>query len=160
MSVTRDNLILLPRPNYRQLKHGLEHVGGARHMVTLLTPHEFDAKAFFAAADAGSVRWTWQPLSVREGSRSAWWIWLRAAQRVQSLLDTGERVVVHCAAGIHRTGTLAYYVGRLDGLTQNEAWEQVFALRSVIRGEIGRYQAIADAEWDAYATQNTRVYET
>ncbi len=33
----------------------------------------------------------------------------------QTLLDNEETVLIHCAAGIHRTGVVAYTLLRMDG---------------------------------------------
>lgn len=32
------------------------------------------------------------------------------------------KVIIHCAAGIHRTGTCAYSLMRMDGNNRNEAY--------------------------------------
>ena len=37
------------------------------------------------------------------------------------MCSTEERVLVHCAAGIHRTGTVGYSLLRMSGLSREES---------------------------------------
>ena len=39
----------------------------------------------------------------------------KATELYQKLILKEERILVHCAAGIHRTGTFAYSLLRMDG---------------------------------------------
>ena len=101
---------------------------GATHLVTLLGVGEKPAALGAAAAGAG-VAWTWVDLpgASREklrdpGARAALVVaWASTA----AALAAGARVVVHCAAGIHRTGVFAYgclrLCGRLDAARATEA---------------------------------------
>ena len=38
------------------------------------------------------------------------------------LRDNHEKVMIHCAAGIHRTGTVGYSLLRMSGLSPQEAY--------------------------------------
>ena len=40
-----------------------------------------------------------------------------------------EKAIIHCAAGIHRTGTLAYSLLRLDGKNEFDAYELLDVMR-------------------------------
>ena len=40
-----------------------------------------------------------------------------------------ERVLVHCAAGIHRTGTVTYSLLRLGGLSAEQAYAHIALIR-------------------------------
>ena len=45
------------------------------------------------------------------------------------LLETSERVLIHCTAGIHRTGMVAYSLLRFSGYTQQESLETILLMR-------------------------------
>ena len=38
------------------------------------------------------------------------------------LLINDEKAIIHCAAGIHRTGTIAYSLLRLDGKNESDSY--------------------------------------
>jgi predicted protein tyrosine phosphatase len=91
---------------------------GASHIVSLLGPGERPEELGAAAAAAG-LNWTWVSLAgagrdklrapdAGAALRGAWLATARA-------LAAGGRVLVHCAAGIHRTGVFAYGLLRLAG---------------------------------------------
>lgn len=42
-----------------------------------------------------------------------------------------RRVLIHCAAGIHRTGTVSYSLLRMDGRNHKEAYESLRVMRPV-----------------------------
>ncbi|MFZ4828968.1 MAG: protein-tyrosine phosphatase family protein, partial [Phototrophicaceae bacterium] len=44
-------------------------------------------------------------------------------------LDEGENIVIHCAAGIHRTGMLAYAVLRYRGYSAENAMRLIAQMR-------------------------------
>lgn len=60
----------------------------------------------------------------------------RQADSVLQLLRDGERVVVHCAAGCHRTGSFIYVVLRRAGLSPDEALEGIKQTRHVTWDEM------------------------
>ena len=43
--------------------------------------------------------------------------------------DKEERVMIHCAAGIHRTGSMAYTLLRIDGCDKFKAYESLKEMR-------------------------------
>lgn len=55
----------------------------------------------------------------------------RAVDNVSKALSDGRTVLVHCSAGIHRTGTFSYAVLRHLGYTPDEALDHIKSLRSV-----------------------------
>ncbi|CDW75320.1 adpribosylation crystallin [Stylonychia lemnae] len=64
-------------------------------------------------------------------------------ERIQELYENlstqQERVLIHCAAGVHRTGITAYTLLRLDGLCPQDAYETLKLIR------LNTYQGVG--EW-------------
>jgi protein-tyrosine phosphatase len=50
---------------------------------------------------------------------------------IAAAIARGGKVVVHCSAGIHRTGMIGYALLRQLGLSADAAREKLSALRSV-----------------------------
>jgi protein-tyrosine phosphatase len=48
-------------------------------------------------------------------------------------LDEGQSILIHCSAGIHRTGMVAYTLLRLRGYTQEEALSLINQMRQQTR---------------------------
>jgi protein-tyrosine phosphatase len=53
-------------------------------------------------------------------------------------LAEGESVMIHCAAGIHRTGMVAYALLRLNGYEPEESFEALADMRVVTREGVGQ----------------------
>ena len=49
-------------------------------------------------------------------------------------------MLIHCAAGIHRTGTVSYSLLRLDGKAPREAYETLKLLRQVTYEGVGDWR--------------------
>ena len=45
------------------------------------------------------------------------------------LSEKEYKVLIHCSAGVHRTGTIAYTLSRMSGLDRNEAFESLKIMR-------------------------------
>lgn len=84
------------------------------------------------------LRWTHLPLSGRrmEGADDA--ASLARLPELLGLWDEPRRVVVHCAAGLHRTGAVCYLLLRLAGVGRDEAIERVRAARALTAEELCR----------------------
>ncbi|KAJ9468756.1 hypothetical protein DIPPA_34648 [Diplonema papillatum] len=59
---------------------------------------------------------------------------------VSNLIRSGKRVMVHCAAGIHRTGMFAYAVLRNLGYTPKAAVQSLKALRETTYNRVGAHR--------------------
>ncbi|HEU4533487.1 MAG TPA: tyrosine-protein phosphatase [Polyangiaceae bacterium] len=94
---------------------------GCDRLVTLLSGRE-GALAIGRAAEAGGLAWTWTPLdngSAPEGAAHR--ALARTAVELGARIGAGEGVLIHCAAGLHRTGMLAYAVLRSLGRSPEAA---------------------------------------
>jgi protein-tyrosine phosphatase len=94
---------------------------GCDRLVTLLSARE-GALAIGRAAEAANLAWTWSPLeNGRTPAAGAHHQLARTAVELGARLGAGESILVHCAAGLHRTGMLAYAVLRAVGLSPEAA---------------------------------------
>jgi protein-tyrosine phosphatase len=100
-------------------------------VVTLLSERE-GAEQIGALVREAGMAWSWIPLPggrPPEGRVSE-----RARAGVRELsdrLDAGESILLHCSAGIHRTGMMAYALFRGRGSPPAEALARVELLRPV-----------------------------
>merc|ERR550532_3612420 len=74
---------------------------------------------------------------------------LRMVQQLRTVLESGdgENLVVHCAAGLHRTGIFLYLLLRELGDSPEAALEKIRQMREITYNEFKRleFQAKADA---------------
>ncbi len=85
-------------------------------------------------AEASGMDWTCLPLEDSrppEGRRSA--AVIDALVLLSEKLDAGRSVLIHCSAGMHRTGTIAFALLRLRGHTEEEALDIIHLMRSHTR---------------------------
>ena len=62
-------------------------------------------------------------------------------KKLHNILATkAHRVLIHCAAGIHRTGTLTYSLLRLDGLERQPAYEALKIMRKATYEGVGDWR--------------------
>lgn len=124
-------LALWHRPRLRAIPY-LEKAGCDR-VVTLLSERE-GAREIGAAVTEAGLAWTWIPLDSGrppEGRVSAGFV-----SELEALLDRladGESVLLHCSAGIHRTGMAALVLLLLEGATDEEAAAALAGMRSHTR---------------------------
>ncbi|MBZ0234754.1 MAG: tyrosine-protein phosphatase [Deltaproteobacteria bacterium] len=123
------------RPSHKALP-GLRS-DGCTHIVTLLSERE-GAPQLGAAVRAAGLGWFWLPLP--NGTPPIGDARDRAAQAIAEmsrLIDGGSSLLIHCAAGIHRTGMIAYALLRWRGLAPEVALERLGAMRSHTREGVG-----------------------
>ena len=58
----------------------------------------------------------------------------------QTLLENEETVLIHCAAGIHRTGVVAYTLLRMDGKDKKEAYDTLKDMREATHRGVGDWR--------------------
>lgn len=127
--VGNGRLALWGRPSLKSLP-ALKSAGCDR-VVTLLSEKE-GASMIKQAVTQAHLAWTWFPLAgatppageVREAL-------LAQIDKLLAYLDQGESILIHCSAGIHRTGMVAYALLRQCGLSATAAKEVLAQLRLV-----------------------------
>ena len=106
---------------------------GCTHVVTLLRETE-RARGIGERVQTLGLTWLWIPVpngSTPQGEVNERLV--AAIPQISALLDEGASVLIHCAAGIHRTGMLAYGLLRWRGLGPQEALEKIGQSRMVTR---------------------------
>ena len=98
---------------------------GCTHVVTLLKDSEFAERYGIFSAEAG-LEWIWLP--VPNGKYPQGKVHERLIQTMpilSQLLDNGKSILIHCSAGIHRTGTVAYALLRWRGMDSKQAMQTI-----------------------------------
>jgi protein-tyrosine phosphatase len=135
VSVGGGALALTHRPKLKTLP-ALRALG-VTHLVTLLAERE-GARQIGDAAVAAGLTWIWTPLDGGDVPLEARTVELRAVlARLTSVITGGGQVVVHCSAGIHRTGMFGYALLRQLGLAAGEARAKLAELRGVTAEGVG-----------------------
>jgi len=110
---------------------------GVTHVVTLLSERE-GARQVGELVEQAGMSWIWFPLDngrPPDPARTA--ALLPVIAELAALIVGGARVVVHCSAGIHRTGMVGYAVLRRLGLEPPAARAKLLELRTVTGEGVG-----------------------
>jgi protein-tyrosine phosphatase len=102
---------------------------GCTHVVTLLKESESAPKIGSQTKNAG-MEWVWVP--VPNGNYPQGEVHerlLNVMPHLSQLLDDGNSLLIHCSAGIHRTGTVAYALLRWRGVERDEAMRIIHEMR-------------------------------
>ena len=98
-------------------------------LVVCLTPRDEIAElspAYHAALSDGRFRFRWMSVPMRNfGLPEDTAAFRRQVQEIAQALRQGDAVLMHCAAGIGRTGSTAACVLKALGLDTNEALQRV-----------------------------------
>jgi protein-tyrosine phosphatase len=111
---------------------------GCTHVVTLLKESE-GAQNIGKMTQNSGMTWIWIP--VPNGNHPEGEVHQRlqeALPRMSQLLDEGASLFIHCAAGIHRTGTVAYGLLRWRGVNQDEALKLIAQMRIITHDGMGK----------------------
>lgn len=128
-------LALTGRPKRKELWKLREL--GVTHLVTLLAEHE-GARAIGEAAEETGLYWFWVPFEgagVPSAMRGA--ELRRVFEELRQALADGARIVVHCSAGIHRTGMFTYALLRALPLDKESARAKLRELRKLTADGVG-----------------------
>ena len=70
---------------------------------------------------------------------------------LNELTQEGNNIVIHCSAGLHRTGTCGYTMLRMSGYQPKEAYDMLKTIREVTHRDVGDNR-IEIAEKQIYPT--------
>lgn len=156
VSIGAGALAVTHRPRVRQLP--AMRSTGVTHLVTLLSRRE-GALDIGSAARAAGLDWIWvelangqQPPPPRHQEI------VTALTTLVPLLHNGAKVVIHCSAGIHRTGMFTYALLRACDLDADEAMASLARLRAATADGVGA-QRLGWAE-DLAAAARWRLSDT
>lgn len=102
---------------------------GCTHVITLLKESEGAGRFGKMTREAG-MEWVWLPVpngKYPEGEVHR--LMLEAMPKLSELLDGGGSILIHCSAGIHRTGMVAYGLLRWRGLNRGRAVKLIGRIR-------------------------------
>ncbi|MEZ6140912.1 MAG: tyrosine-protein phosphatase [Zavarzinella sp.] len=106
---------------------------GCQRIVTIQGRNELPGQIERAAKAVG-LPWTWVPVGHGKAPDDEADMYLRRGLAVLvAAMEVGESVLVHCSAGIHRTGMLAFALLRWLGITESEALDIIATMRPVTR---------------------------
>ena len=126
-AVGAGRLALRGRPGKKLLAHVA--ATGCTRVVTLLSAREGGAEIGAVLHQQG-IAWTWIPLAnASSPTGEAADAIIAALPTLSEGLDRGESILIHCAAGIHRTGMVAYALLRWRGLDDAAARAVLARLR-------------------------------
>ena len=118
---------------------------GASAVLSLVEPHEFDRLGvpdFAQAITRTPLQWLQVPITdMATPGAATLAAWRAQGPALLQALNEGQRVVVHCAAGLGRTGMLVAKLLVMHGVSADEAIDQVRKARP------GTIETEAQADW-------------
>lgn len=109
---------------------------GTTHIVTLLNEAEIQQRRICDWCKQHNVGWTHIPLSGGRLEKEEDADHLKRLVVVRAMLELGECVLVHCSAGMHRTGVAMYTILRHCGI------EPEAAISAVQKSRIATYEEL------------------
>ena len=102
---------------------------GCTHVITLLKESE-GAERYGNLARESGMGWIWLPVpNGKYPDANVKQLLLEAMPKLSGLLDHGNSLLIHCSAGIHRTGMVAYGLLRWRGLDRSQAMKLIDSIR-------------------------------
>lgn len=127
VKVGHGRLALYHRPR-RDMFASLRRTG-CTHVVTLLKDSE-NAKLYGDLARQAGLEWIWLPVpNGNYPQKAVHERLIQAMPELSRLLDEGNSLLIHCSAGIHRTGMVAYGLLRWRGVDSVQAMKLIRRMR-------------------------------
>lgn len=102
---------------------------GCTHVITLLKESE-GAHRFGHMTKTAGMEWVWLPVpNGKYPHGEVHRLLIEAMPKLSGLLDDGRSILIHCSAGIHRTGTVAYGLLRWRGMDREQAVKLIGTIR-------------------------------
>jgi protein-tyrosine phosphatase len=135
VTVGGGRIALYHRPKVRFLRELKQ--AGCTHVLTLLSERE-GARTIGKAAEQAGLTWLW--LALANGNPPSRALAAEVEMmltHVRLVLANGGSVLIHCSAGVHRTGMIGYALLRLEGFAPDAARETLGTLRAVTAAGVG-----------------------
>ncbi len=122
-------IALSHRPRLRAIRHFQDQ--GCNCLVTLLSEKEGAPEIGKLAVEAG-LRWIWIPLASGNPPPKI----PEQLREILELLSQGASVLIHCSAGMHRTGMISLAILRKLGYSPEEAFQLISRMRVETHGAL------------------------
>lgn len=156
-SVLEGSILAGPRPGKKLLN---QFVGIVDVVITLQWETEQPEQIESICTSLG-FEWKWVPIKAvnwiiykDDEKRNSLFASLQSAK---SLLEQGKTLLIHCAAGIHRTGFFVYNLLRLSGFSQSLTLDAILTFRPQILSRIGKHRLTISENFHQ-VTQNIPVF--
>jgi phosphatidylinositol kinase/protein kinase (PI-3 family) len=134
----RNGYIAIGHKPGRRISFSSLKKGGTSVVLTLLKENE-GATQIGEQLNLIDIEWIWFPFSAsnpHSGKKKTEDV-LNLFQKLNHLLETGNKIFIHCSAGIHRTGMITYGLLRYLGKEKEEALNMLRELRIVTASQAG-----------------------
>jgi len=111
---------------------------GCTHVCTLLSENE-NAQEMEKLVKKNGLQWIWLPLSngdipqVNDFGKI-----LIGLKQLSEIIESGGSLLIHCSAGIHRTGMIANVLLRYLGLSESESLKIIHEARTITHDQVGK----------------------
>ena len=113
-------LALSERPKVKDIKK--LNVVECDRVVTILGPKGEQAHKIGAEVESCGMAWDWVKVTnANKITDQEKMLFRKSVQVVYDAILSGENVIVHCSAGLHRTGMFAFAILRKGNIERNDA---------------------------------------
>ena len=126
---------------------GLKNEGTAA-VLTLLNENE-GAAQIGKQLNNVNIEWLWFPFSASKPHDGAAIAEVdNLYSKLSGLINGGNKIYIHCSAGIHRTGMITYGLLRFLGKGKTEAFAMLQSLREVTAAQVGEERLLWADQFD------------
>lgn len=102
---------------------------GCTHVITLLKKSE-GAERYGNLTRESGMEWIWLPVpNGKYPDADVQHLLMETMPKLSDLLDDGKSLLIHCSAGIHRTGMVTYGLLRWRGMDRDQAMQLIGSIR-------------------------------